>query len=557
MIERRSFLKAATLGAVGAAFLSSGEAEPLPLGEQVQESTRATTGPNILLIISDEHRAGLSKRSGYPLDTSPTLDSLAEDGVAFDRAYCTAPLCVPSRTSMLTGRWPAAHRVRQNSQPEVAVFEKDFFQVAKAKGYRTGLVGKNHTYLKSTMLDYWRVYTETSGYKAPDAPKEFAEFEQWLKELGLHGVSKVPTPFPLEAQFPPRIVADAINFMDTLNGQRFCLEISFPQPHNPLQVPKPYFDMYPPDQVPPRMVGPEALTSKGFQWQWMHELEEDTYPGYDKEWRRYKSDYLGMLRLLDDQLARLISYMKEKNLFENTLIVYVADHGDYLMDYGLEGKGIGLPESLVRIPMVWSGGLVGKKNPHHMAFVSNADIMPTFCEAIGSEIPHGVQGRSLFPLLKGEEYPEDEFRSIFAEVGIGGLFYDKSDNVSFRTAQYGLNKGPQHPPAPGEAKTYDTLNMVDQSGYQKMVRMGHWKLLYDMMGYGQLYDLSKDPAELKNLFGDPSVKEEQMRLLEELLAWNIRAEDSLPTGAYKTKWPGAHNWYAPYRHGKSPEAFIP
>jgi hypothetical protein len=94
-----------------------------------------------------------------------------------------------------------------------------------------------------------------------------------------------------------------------------------------------------------------------------------------------------------------------------------------------------------------------------------------------------------------------------------------------------------------------------------MVRMGDWKLIYDMMGYGQVYHLPSDPCELKNLFGHPSAAKEQMELMAELLMWTIRAQDSLPTGAqnvkYQTKWPAAHNWYAPYRHGTAPEAYIP
>jgi hypothetical protein len=80
-----------------------------------------------------------------------------------------------------------------------------------------------------------------------------------------------------------------------------------------------------------------------------------------------------------------------------------------------------------------------------------------------------------------------------------------------------------------------------------MVRLGDWKLLYDMMGSGELYHLASDPCELKNLFGDASVAREQMRLLEELLMWTIRTQDSLPVGAYPTKWPKGHNWYAPGR----------
>jgi len=547
MVQRREFLKVASLGAANAVLPMSklaGASAPPP-----------ATRPNILIMISDQHRAGLTKRSGYPLDTSPMLDELARQGVGCDRAYVTCPVCMPSRTTMLTGRWPEAHRVRQNSGARDVVFEKDIFDVVKAAGYKTGLAGKNHTYLKPEKLDFWREYGHLGGWKPTNAPKEIVQYDDWLQRLDF-GDSQVPTPFPVETQLPYRIVSDAMAFMERFGDQPFALEVSFPEPHNPEQVPHPYWDMYPPDQVPPRCIGPEALKDKGFRWQWLYGLEQATYPGYEKQWRRYKSNYLGMLRLLDDQLTRLVSFMKQRHLFENTIIVYLADHGDYLMEYGLGHKGVGMSEALTRIPMVWSGCGIQGGRPHEQAFVSNADVMPTLCEAIGAEIPRGVQGRSLWPILQGKDYPQEEFRSIYSGVGVGGLYYEASDNVPYRIAQF-KGKGTSHRVLKGEGWSFDELDPVTQAGYMKMVRMGDWKLIYDMMGYGQLYHLASDPCEMKNLFGDPSAADEQARLMAELLMWTIRSEDTLPTNAYKTKWPGKHNWYSPYRHGKAPEAFIP
>src|SRR3546814_1191628 len=107
----------------------------------------------------------------------------------------------------------------------------------------------------------------------------------------------------------------------------------------------------------------------------------------------------------------------------------------------------------------------------------------------------------------------------------------------------------------------DTLNKVTQSGNAKMVRMGEWKLIYDMMGYGQLYHLPTDPHELNNRFGQPDVAREQAALMAELTMWTIRTQDSLPTGPqnrkYQTKWARPHNWYAPYRRAPAGSAFIP
>ena len=548
-MERREFLKSATLGAAGAVVAARATAQPV---DAPAEGT-----PNIIFIVSDQHRAGLTKRSGYPLDTSPTLDRLADAGVGFDRAYCTTPVCMPSRITMLTGRWPEAHHVRMNLDAPDAFFETDLYEVAKARGYKTGLAGKNHTYLRKIDLDYWSEYSHWSGWIPPDAPKEYKEYQTWLGGLQANAAI-TPTPFPMEVQFPYRIVSDAIEFIDHAGDQPFILQVGFPEPHDPEQVPKPYWDMFPPESVPDRCAGPEALKTLGFRAQWLYGLENSSYPS-EKYWRRYKSNYLGMLRLLDDQLARLVNYLNSKNLMSKTILVYLADHGDYLMDYGLARKGVGLFDCLTRIPMVWSGYRIQPSSVGKSAFVSMADVMPTLCEAMGAKIPNGVQGRSLWPLLTGQSYPVEEFRSIYSSVGLGGLFYERGDNIPYSSAA--LFNGKPEDDSPIYGIGWDELNKVTQSGLEKMVRMGDWKLIYDMMGYGQLYHLASDPHEMKNLFGDPGVREEQARLMEELMMWTIRSQDSLPTGPqnrkYQTKWSKEHNWYSPYRHGRAPEAYIP
>ena len=133
-------------------------------------------------------------------------------------------------------------------------------------------------------------------------------------------------------------------------------------------------------------------------------------------------------------------------------------------------------------------------------------------------------------------------------MGVGGLYYEASDNVPVSIAR-------------STGGHWDELNGLTQSGNSHMVRMGDWKLIYDMMGYGQLYHLSSDPHEMTNLFNQPQVATEQAKLMAELAMWTIRNQDSLPTGPqnkkYHTKWARPHNWYAPFRHGNAPVAFIP
>ena len=503
------------------------------IGASQTAAAQANQKPNILIVMTDQQRVGLTRRSGFPFDTMPALDRLAAGGVPFDDAYTTAPLCAPARVSLLTGRWPHAHRVRQNAATESARFDQDLFHVLRQAGYKTGLTGKNHSHLKPERLDFCRLYSHANGWTPEPAPSQSVEFTEWMKRLN-HAVSDVPTPFPPEAQYPYRIVSDAIEFIDAPRERPFALWVSFPEPHNPYQVPKPYFDMFAPDSLPERAVGPEALKTKGFKWEWLRSLEEQTYPGYDQNWRRLRSNYLGMLRLIDDQLARLVAHMESRGLLSNTIIVFVSDHGDYVGDYGLMRKGAGIPEALTRVPMIWSGpGIKTQSNVE--ALVSLADVMPTLCEAAGAPIPFGVQGRSLWPLLQGRDYPREEFRSVYAEVGFGGMHYRNGDPVPPKTGML--------PGAPGARPTFDELNSVTQSGTLKMVRWGHFKLTCDMMGDVQLFDLAADPFELKNLEGKPEFAAEQSRLLAELVKWTVRTEDDLPRSAYVPKR-SSRNWYS-------------
>jgi arylsulfatase A-like enzyme len=536
-MQRRDFMKIAGL-------TLASQAMPQVQGEGKVEK------PNLIFIIADQRHYGVSKANGYPLDTSPTLDRLQGRGIGFQHNYCTQPACVPSRVSMLTGRWPEATHVRMNFQAQDAFFSQDLYQVAKSRGYRTGLTGKNHTYLKAADVDVWREFSHEGGYIAPDASPDVKEYENWLKSLHFN-MAEEPSPYPLSTQIPYRIVTEAIKFIDESGDQPFLLQVSFPEPHDPEQVPAPYWNMFPPEVVPPRCAGPEALQNMGPRARWEYRLQQDNFPDTENKWRRYVSNYLGALRMVDDQIGRLNDHLQKSNLANKTLVVFTADHGDYMMHYGLGRKGVGLYEDLTHTPQIWWGYGVKPSETVEQVFTSMADLMPTFCEAMGADIPHGVQGRSLWPLLQGQEFPREEFRSMYSGAGLGGLYYEDADNIPTSIAH--------DPRRPG---SWDELNKVTQSGNQKMVRMGDWKLVYDMMGYGQLYNLRNDPCELTNLFGKPEHAGEQARLMAELAMWVIRCQDSLPTGPqntkYQTKWSTQHNWYAPYRHGgPPPNPYIP
>lgn len=471
--------------------------------------------------MTDQHRVGFTKRTGCTVDTMPRVDALADRGTSFDVAYTSYPACVPARTSLLTGRFPTAHRVRQNSTAQHAHYGQDLLDVLRGQGYRLHFSGKPHMHRGPEDFDaYAGPYWHTSG---PERTDDHATFDRWLDALD-HGVADAPSPLGVEAQLPYRIVSDAIDQIDPDDDHPSLWWVSFPEPHNPYQVPEPYFSLVPEDEVPPRLTGPESIAGKGAGYRWLRALVEEKRPGYDAGWRRYRANYLGMLRLIDDQIGRLLEHLGDR--LQDTIVIFVSDHGDYLGDYGLQRKGAGLPDALTRIPFQITGPGI-RAGQRRAEPVSMVDLLPTVCELVGAEIPVGVQGRSLAPLLAGEPAPDGEFDSILVELGYGGVPYaeDERPQLHFDYA------GP----------TFDELNSVTQSGGQRMVRQGSYKLIMDVNGSGELYDLDNDPAELINLYDDPRHREARERLATSLMRWMIRVADDLPVGVYRPKT-APHNW---------------
>ncbi len=492
--------------------------------------------PNIVIIMTDQQRADFSKAEGFPLDTTPFIDSLGARGIRFRRAYTPMPVCAPARCSMFTGRFPKATHVRQNSGIKDLFRTTDLIEVLREHGYSINLVGKNHSYLKPEDFDFVVTYGHRGGGRAETKTAQEQAMDDWLMPLASGpSLSLEPTPFPVECQLPYRIVRDALECVDGVDDRPSFLWLSFPEPHNPFQVSEPYFSLFSEDQVPDRVAGPEVLDRKGTKWRWERRMIEERHPGYDDHWRRYRANYCGMLRLIDDQVRRFVEHLDERGLLQDTIIIFTSDHGDYAGDYGLQRKGVGMPECLIRVPLLFMGPGIVAESSLRDDFVSLVDIMPTLLEVLGEEIPYGVQGRSLWPMLTGGGYPKEEFRSIYAELGFGGLHYVETDTPELHF--------------PSDKPYFDELNCVTQSGNAKMVRMGKWKLVFDMMGRGQLYDVDSDPGELDNLFEDPSLREVRLEMVEELLTWTIRTEDDLPGGAYIPKR-AERNWYARYPGSK-------
>lgn len=471
-----------------------------------------TAKPNIVVIMTDQQRADLCGREGFPMDITPYVDGLARQNMWFDKAYTVMPASSPARCSLFTGRFPNATHVRTNHNVPDVNYEKDMLDVLKKNGYKTALVGKNHAYLKPKDMDFWSGYFHWGKDKV--VTEEDCTATHFFKEAASQFLQ--PSILPLEQQQPTRIVDETLDWIDTQKDHPFFVWVSFPEPHNPYQVCEPYYSMFSPEKIPAVKTSRKDALKKGNKYSILAQLEDKAFPELEKELPRVRGNYMGMIRLIDDQIKRLVETMKVRNLYENTIFIILSDHGDYCGEYGLERKGAGLSECLTRIPMVWAGYHI-KGNVQPMdAHVSLADVFPTICTAIGDTIPMGVQGRSLWPMLTGGDYPKDEFSSVVVQLGYGGEDYPLDDSLTFRE-EGALSKG-----------NFDCLNTWTQSGNSRMLRMDDWKLIMDSYGNGELYNLKKDPYELNNLFGEPKYRNKQNKLLTRLVAWELRLQDPLP-----------------------------
>lgn len=500
--------------------------------------------PNIIFIECDQFRADVCFREGFALDTTPFLDFLARNGTWFNRAYAASPSCVPSRNALWTGRWPTATGIKSNANlNDPPYFKTGLDDVIKSQGYKMAAIGKMfHSYLRlrPEEFDYFKPYGHLGEPGATDPAVK--KFNASLAHTEFYADFR-PFPYPFEMQQPFRMVTDAQNWIGSLDGRDpFFLYLSINEPHNPYQVSEPYYSMFPPSQLPPLKAGPETLRQKGEKYVQLRDLMARAYPNLDEHIPRIRSIYFGMMRLIDDQIKRLVDFLQEKGLYGNTIIIFTADHGDYAGEYGLIKKGAGVPECLTRIPMIWHGPGISKQAAPHPAHISNTDVFPTICELLGVPLPAGVQGRSLWPLLTGNAYPEQEFASMLVMQGMGGLDYTSLKELD------PYREGTLQRASP---RFFDELNSWTQSGILRMLRKDDWKLVYDMQGRGELYHLAEDAAELNNQFDSPAHIAKRLELMGEMLAWELRTQDPLPlpdAGSHKYVLKrDRRNYWAPYR----------
>jgi arylsulfatase A-like enzyme len=491
--------------------------------------------PNIVFIMADQQRFDTLTVNGNPNMKTPVLDALARSGANLHGYFANTPVCVPSRCTLFTGRYPHSHGARENYSLLEAGRELHLFRILKQAGYRIGYCGKNHLVddLEKPNFDWFD--ERGSDLPAPEEKTLLDSYWNWRKnESGvLPGSSAAAWRAGWVHNLPPETTRTyqtaqaGIEFLQQQTpGQPFALCISFEDPHVPHIAMQEYFDKYPLDQIELEPDGGDAeLAEKAKRWLIKKGAQvADDATEADK--KRYIAIYRAMISWIDTQVGRVLTTLEAQGLRDNTIIVFTADHGDFNFEHGLAKKDLVLVDSLLHIPCIFSwpqGGIQPTVIPEE-TLTEMVDVLPTLLDLAGVKIPPGVQGTSFAPLLRGETTAHKD--AVFAEV-CPPYLYCKYDSFE----QYATENG-------GRGRT--SFNVPGD--FTKSIREAHWRYIWYGTGEEELYDHRNDPYEQKNLADDPAYAAEKIRLKLRLLEWHALSEDPLDVNIRRDLQEKYNNW---------------
>jgi len=385
-------------------------------------------GPNVLLIVSDDLNRHLSI-AGYDQVSTPALSRLAQAGMRFNRAYCQYPVCGPSRASFLTGVYPESTGVLDN-KTDIRVVNpglKSLPQLFKEAGYWTGGVGKVfHGKLdqgEAAWDEYHMFQNEwnpvlkpaqdafESAFGSIDLPKNQKAWRARLKELRVTAGGQTPPGYGptqmTDAQHRDgknvRQVSDWLR-NEEYGEQPFFIACGIHKPHVPFWAPQKYFDRHPIKDIPLATVPVgdwEDIPAKAL----VHRYEAFGFEAgvEDRELRRkYMQAYHACISFVDAQIAEIWKAIDERNLWEDTVIVFISDHGYHLGEHFLWGK-VTLFEECARVPMVIHAPGITIAESQTQSLVELVDLVPTLCQLCNITIPAYVQGVSLKPVLQNPD----------------------------------------------------------------------------------------------------------------------------------------------------------
>ncbi|CAG7609727.1 Choline-sulfatase [Paenibacillus solanacearum] len=446
--------------------------------------------PNILIFMTDQQRADSIHPYGKAL--TPNLDAFCKESVTFAQAYTCSPHCCPSRASFFTGLYPSEHGVWNNVDvgnslsrglyEGVRLWSEDL----RDAGYEMYFSGKWHISHHESPSDRgWNVCPRTRA-KGADSGRRLTErphTKEW--DPYINRISKQPEQTERkEGQIIRRgygtythygvkdnpfgdgdVVEEALSLIANRrkSDKPWCQFVGTLGPHDPYFVPKPYLDMYDVNDIKlPDNFG-DLMNDKPNLYRRTRDRFDQLTPEEHKEAIRH---YLAFCSYEDALFGKLVEALKDTGEYDNTLIVYISDHGDYMGEHGLWTKGLPCFKPAYHIPAVvrWPGMV---RNPGSVSheFVSITDFAPTFLEAAGLETDRRMTGRSLLPILRNDK-PQDWRDALFTQSNGNELY-----------------------------------------GIQRSVMTREWKYVYNGFDYDELYDLQADPGETRNVINDPANSE--------------------------------------------------
>lgn len=458
--------------------------------------------PNILFIMSDDHAAHALSCYGSRINTTPHLDRLATEGMRFDNCFCTNSICAPSRATILTGTYSHVNGVRTlDDKLDGALLT--FPQLLRRAGYQTAIIGKWHLGHGAphdpTGFDYWNVLPGQGAYHDPTL----------IEAGGRH----------VHPGYVTDVITDlSLGWLRDRDPERpFLLMCHHKAPHRPWEPDDRHAHLYEDVHIPQPPTFDDdyrhrARAAAAARMRVDRDLGErdlkaplpDLPPAELKDWKyqRYIKDYLRCVASIDDNVGRLLAYLDAEGLAADTLVVYTSDQGFFLGDHGWYDKRFFYEESLrmpmlVRYPRGVAAGSVARR------FALNVDFAPTFLEYAGLAVPHAMQGRSLGPLLRGED-PAGWQRSMYYRYFMHLAHHNVYAHYGVRTERHKLIYYYENEPEPAE-----------------------W----------ELFDLERDPAELHSVHADPAYAPVAAELRAEL--HRLRAEVGDLTAPFPGEGAGA------------------
>jgi len=470
-VDRREFMKTPVQGALAASLLQGQPAEV--------RSGVAEPPPNILFIMADQVTPFMLGPYGQKVARTPNLDQLAAAGTVFDSAYCASPLCVPSRIAMLTSRLPHKTAGYDNAS-EFDAHLPTFLHYLKRAGYRTAGGGKCHFVGPDQKHGFDERFT-------PDIfPAGFSMLPDWRlgpvfnegtsvgAQLQMLGPSKWTQQLGYDQMTFDRAMAWLGEYAIRPKARKpFFLYVSFTQPHDPFTTTQEFLHLYKNVEIPlPQDYGDIRRLSPTYDWFEIHHGigRVKLTPARIQEARR---NYLGMVSWVDDRIGKLLAELRRLELDKNVAVVFTSDHGEMLGEHHQWSKRLMLEWSC-RVPLIVSAPGILPAGKRVGPPVSLIDLFPTFADLAHEKVETEVDGRSLLPLLSGQESSQDH--PVIAEY---------------------LGEG-----------TIEPIRMVRWNQYKYITVNGYPP---------QLYDLHNDPNESANVAGraEHSQAEAHLRMLAE------------------------------------------